>query len=118
MPNTVFWVGHAKLPEGMPAKNMFDTMGLALEIDCKYFVVVRASCTLATAHGQEFIENLLIGCSLLDGVEPLMDSIDAHYMGKGKRAIFSCLKDIGKQFNERQRSDRAACPEDSSDISE
>lgn len=106
MPETIFWVGHARLPEGMPAKSIYDTMGLALETDSRYYVVLRASCTLVTAHGQEFIEGLLIGHSLLDGIVPLIDSVETYYMGKGKRAIISCLKDISKQFNESRRPDR------------
>ncbi len=99
-PQTLFWVGHAKLPRGMPAQSVYDTLGLAVETDPKYFVILRASCTLATAHGQEFISSLLIGFSLLDGIEGPIRVIQERYFGKGKNAIIAALKDLYQDFLE------------------
>lgn len=58
---TVFIAGHARLPAGMAAQNMYETLTITAEIDKKYSVIVAASCTLATVHGQEFVHQLLRG---------------------------------------------------------
>ena len=45
--NTYFIAGHARLPQGMAARNLYDSVTLTLEVDFKYGVIVDASCTLA-----------------------------------------------------------------------
>ena len=59
--NTVFIAGHARLPSGMAAQNMYETLTITAEIDKKYGVIITASCTLATLHGQDFVQQLLKG---------------------------------------------------------
>ncbi|MGM9956202.1 MAG: DUF3870 domain-containing protein, partial [Peribacillus sp.] len=49
--NTYFIAGHAKLPQGMAARNLYDSITITVELDLKYGVIVDASCTLATEHG-------------------------------------------------------------------
>ena len=56
--HTYFIAGHAKLPQGMAARNLYDSVTLTLEVDFKYGVIVDASCTLATDHGR----NLSVNC--------------------------------------------------------
>lgn len=48
--NIYFIAGHARLPGGMAARDMFETLTITAEIDKKYGVIVSASCTLATEH--------------------------------------------------------------------
>ena len=59
--NTIFIAGHARLPAGMAAQNLYETLTITAEIDKKYGVIVAASCTLATEHGQDFVHQLLRG---------------------------------------------------------
>lgn len=96
--NTIFIAGHAKLPDGMAAKNMYEILTITAEIDKKHGVIVSTKCTLATPHAQEFMEQLLKGYSLHDGVENLISSLQNHYYGKAGNALGSALKDLYKQF--------------------
>lgn len=96
--NTYFIAGHAKLPQGMAARNLFDSVTLTLEVDFKYGVIVDASCTLATDHGREFIRQLLRGYSLHDGLEELLGKVQIFYRGKASQAIQAALKDVYAQF--------------------
>lgn len=96
--NTVFIAGHARLPSGMAAKNVYDTLTITAEIDKKYGVIVTASCTLATEHGRSFIEHLLKGHSLQDGIEKPVKAIREHYLGKAGNALASAVKDLHKQY--------------------
>ncbi|MEN2768210.1 DUF3870 domain-containing protein [Ornithinibacillus xuwenensis] len=96
--NTVFIAGHARLPSGMAAQNMFETLTITAEIDRKYGVIVAASCTLATDHGRDFVQQLLRGYSLQDGIEEAVEAVKQHYFGKAGNALASALKDLHKQY--------------------
>ncbi|ASK61104.1 hypothetical protein CFK37_02290 [Virgibacillus phasianinus] len=102
--NTIFIAGHAKLPSGMAAKSIYDTLTITAEVDKKYGVIVTASCTLATLHGREFVQQLLRGHSLKDGIEHPVDEISIHYLGKAGNALISALKDLYKQYEQYSSS--------------
>lgn len=67
--NTYFVAGHAKLPAGMAAQTIYETLTVTAELDKKHGVVIEVSCTLATEHGREFISRILRGYCLEDGIE-------------------------------------------------
>ncbi|MBA4536302.1 DUF3870 domain-containing protein [Bacillus aquiflavi] len=96
--NTVFIAGHAKLPAGMAAKSIFETLTITAEIDKKYGVIIDATCTLATDHGKDFISRLLKGYSLLDGIDEPLAELKKSYLGKAYNALASALKDLHKQY--------------------
>jgi len=96
--NTVFIAGHARLPSGMAAKSMYETLTITAEIDKKYGVIVAANCTLATEHGRDFIQRSLRGYSLQEGIEEPVRIIKEHYLGKAGNALASALKDLYKQY--------------------
>lgn len=100
--NTYFLAGHAKLPQGMAARNLYDSITITLELDLKYGVIVDASCTLATEHGREYIRQLLRGYSLRDGVEDILAKVKQHYRGKAGQAIQAALKDVFLQYEKEQ----------------
>ena len=98
--NTIFIAGHARLPSGMAAQNMYETLTITAEIDKNYGVIVTASCTLATIHGQEFVQQMLKGYSLQDGIDMPIKIVKEHYLGKAGNALVSALKDLYKQYND------------------
>ncbi len=100
MVHTYFVAGHARLPQGMAAKSVFDTLTITAEIDIKYGVILEASCTLATEHGRDFIGGLLRGISLRDGAEYPVKLIEKHYRGKGTNALIAAFKDLHTKFEE------------------
>jgi hypothetical protein len=94
----VFIAGHARLPQGMAAKSIFETLTITAEVETKYGVILEASCTLATDHGREFIGRLLKGMSLQDGIDQLVCQIQRYYLGKANNALVAALKDLHKQY--------------------
>lgn len=96
--NTVFIAGHARLPSGMAAKSIYETLTITAEVDKKYGVIVTANCTLATDHGREFVQQLLRGYSLRDGIEVPVAEFQKHYLGKAGSALASALNDLYKQY--------------------
>ncbi len=97
---TVFIAGHARLPQGMAAKSVFDTLTITAEVEMTYGVIVEASCTLATEHGRDFIGRLLKGVSLKDGIEKPVEKIQKYYRGKATNALIAALKDLHLQYEE------------------
>src|SRR5699024_12534017 len=106
MLNTVFIAGHARLPSGMAAQNMYEVLTITAEIDKKYGVVIEASCTLATDHGKHYIDHLLKGYSLRDGIEKPIEEIQAHYLGKAGSALRSEERRVGKGESAREAGGR------------
>jgi hypothetical protein len=95
---TVMLAGHAKLPQKMAAKTVYDSLTLTVEIDRKYGVILDATCTLATQHAQGFIGRTLRGFSLKDGVEPIVAEIQESYHGKAQQALIAAIRDVHQQY--------------------
>ncbi|AXI39715.1 hypothetical protein CX649_08755 [Bacillaceae bacterium ZC4] len=96
--NTYFIAGHAKLPTGMAARSVYETLTITAEVDKLYGVIVDASCTLATEHGREYISRLLKGHSLRNGIEKPLEELKNGYLGKANNALIAALKDLHKQY--------------------
>lgn len=96
----MFIAGHARLPQGMAAKSVFDTLTITAEVDTKYGVIIEASCTLATEHGREFIGQLLKGVSLKDGIEEPLKQLQQYYKGKAANALAAALNDLHLHYQQ------------------
>jgi hypothetical protein len=95
---TYFIAGHARLPQGMAAKSVFDTLTITAEIDQKYGVIIEASCTLATEHGRNYVGQLLRGLSLRGGIDEPIQYFHIHYRGRAANALIAALKDLYTQY--------------------
>ncbi|MCM3588011.1 DUF3870 domain-containing protein [Mesobacillus maritimus] len=100
MVETMFIAGHSRLPAGMAAKNVYETLTITVELEKKYGVILEASCTLATEHGRDYIGRLLRGSSILHGVEELIEIVKKNYYGKATNAIIAALSDLHYQFQQ------------------
>lgn len=97
---TMFIAGHAKLPQGMAAKNIFDSLSITAEVDVKYGVIIEASCTLATEQGRDFVGELLKGFSLKEGVAEAAECIQNYYRGKASKTLIAALKDLEQHYQQ------------------
>ncbi|MDI6813722.1 MAG: DUF3870 domain-containing protein [Desulfitobacteriaceae bacterium] len=95
---TVMIAGHANLPQGMAAKSLFGTLAIVTEVDRKYGVIVSATCTLVTQQAQDFLSTILVGSSLNDGIEPLIEEIKEDYHGAAQNALIAALKDVHRTY--------------------
>ncbi|KAB7704829.1 DUF3870 domain-containing protein [Bacillus aerolatus] len=96
----MFIAGHARLPQGMAAKSVFDTLTITAEVDVKYGVIIEASCTLATEHGRNFIGQLLKGVSLKDGIDEPLKQLQQYYKGKAANALAAALNDLHLHYQQ------------------
>lgn len=95
---TIYIVGHAKLPQGASAHTVFGTLSVSAEIDRKYGVIVKASCSLTHDDSVKFVSSILVGHSLLEGVEELIQEIRGRYYGLTQDAIVAAIKDLYRKF--------------------
>jgi hypothetical protein len=91
---TVFLVGHARLPGGMAARSLYETLALTVEIDPASYTIVAASVTLATEHGRDFVARMLIGRSLFRDAEAIAADMRARYRGAGQAALLAAFRDL------------------------
>lgn len=96
---TYFLAGHSRLPQGMAAQNVFDSMTITVEVDKKYGVIIESSCTLATDHGKAYVQQILKGHSLLDGIDEIIEEIKEGYRGKAVNALIAAVKDLYGQYD-------------------
>jgi len=96
---TIMIVGHSNLPQGMAAKSLFGTFAIVIEVDKKYGVIVKSSCTLVTQQAQDFLDTILVGSSLKDGLEEVFSEIKAVYHGAAQNAIIAALKDLLRTYS-------------------
>ncbi len=97
-PKTVFIAGHSRLPQGMAAKSVFETLTVSAEIEVKYGVIIQASCTLATEQGSNFVGSVLKGHSLNEGIDEVTEALQSRYRGKATNALVAAIKDLELQF--------------------
>lgn len=95
---TIMIVGHSNLPQGMAAKSLFGTFAIVTEVDKKYGVIVKVSCTLVTQQAQDFLAQILVGSSLNDGLEGVYTEIKSVYHGAAQNAIIAALKDLHRIY--------------------
>ena len=98
MVQTILLIGHAALPQGMAAKSAFNHLALAVEIEGKYGVIIKVSVTLVTDVSADFVSRVLIGRSLFDGIDNIIDEFKMYYRGAALNAIIAALKDLNRAF--------------------
>lgn len=102
-----FIAGHAKLPQGMAAQSVFQSLTITAEIDARYGVILEASCTLATGQGRDFVGRLLRGFSLQDGIDGPIKALKVHYHGKAVNALIAAVKDLHAQYEQMAKPARS-----------
>jgi|BEDMetMinimDraft_2_1075160.scaffolds.fasta_scaffold14681_2 hypothetical protein len=98
----LFVVGHAKPPKGLSAADVYSTLSLALVVENRHGVILEASCSLVTEAGKNFVRELLVGRSLVDDRQAVLDLLRAQYHGAASAAIQAAWKDAVRQFEQIQ----------------
>ena len=98
MIETVFLAGHGRLPQSAAAQSVYQNVVIAVEIEPKYSVILRASSNLVTVLGQEFSSGLFVGYSLAEGIEPLLEVVRRRYQGRAQNALIAAVKDLGRAY--------------------
>jgi hypothetical protein len=101
---TILIVGRSQFPQGVSAKNVYDSMGLAIVLDCKYGVIIQVTPTLVTELTKDFLSDLLVGCSLMDGTDEIEGRIKKSYYGGAQNALIAAVKDLHRKYEDILKS--------------
>ncbi|MDA8346774.1 MAG: DUF3870 domain-containing protein [Thermaerobacter sp.] len=94
----VLFIGHAKLPLGSAARNVSEILALSCVADPQYGVILDVSDTLVTDSAHSIIKDILIGQSLLDGLDSAIVELHERYHGAALPAVEAALKDTQAQW--------------------
>lgn len=94
----VLFSGYAKLPTGITASEMYKVIGLVVIINMETGKIMEADCTLATMVSRKHVSNALIGRSLQNGSEEILQVIDQIYQGSAKKAIVTAIRIIYDKY--------------------
>jgi hypothetical protein len=100
--NTVFFSGYAKLPAGITASEMYKVVGIVIIVDMQTEKIVQADCTLVTQVGRDFVNKMMVGHVMSNGIDPLLRELDCRYQGSAKKAIITALKIINDKYRSFQ----------------
>lgn len=98
--NIVLFSSYAKLPTGTAASEMYKVLAIVILIDVETGIVVDADCTLSTKLSERFLASKIVGYSFTDGIEGLINHINAIYQGSAKKAVISALRIIYEKYRE------------------
>jgi hypothetical protein len=94
----LFFAGHARLPQGVPAREVFDSLALSVRCESRFGVILEVDCTLATELGRRFVQDALVGYSLRHDVAEMVRIIETTYHGGVQRALIAALKDLETEY--------------------
>ncbi len=103
----LFFSGNARLPRGLPAHELYETLSLSIECESRWGVILDADCTLATDLGTRFVRELFVGHSVLHDMRELDRLIGARYQGAAQRALLAALRDLEQQCNQFWKSEES-----------
>lgn len=94
----MLFIGHAKLPVGSAAHQVSEILALSCIADPQYGVILDVSDTLVTDSAQKVIKDILIGQSLLGGLDGAIAELHERYHGAALPAVEAALKDAQAQW--------------------
>lgn len=92
-----FITGYAKLPQGIAASGIHDSVVVALVVESRTGIIREADCTLATETGKRFVKGLLERRSLKE-VEGIEESFRMSYHGAAQKALVTAVKICSEKF--------------------
>lgn len=94
----IICVGYSKLPDGMTAKNLYGNMGIGLKIDEETHGIISVSATFVTNMCSSFIDEMMVGHCMDDGIDSVIDEFEGKYYGLGKKSIIAAIRDAYNQY--------------------
>ena len=98
--------GRAKLPQDTAIHAKYDMLAVIVVAEERHGVILEVDVTSLSAPARDFVKDALIGVSLADPLDPVIEYLNASYRGNAKRSILAAIADIYKQWS-KLRADGA-----------
>ena len=99
--STVLVTAYAKAPQGSAMYEVYGYAGIVLEIDPSNHTIVDVEFTFITSLAKNFIRRLIVGYNLSNGIDDLVQKIEAHYFAPSTSSVIVALKAANKRYFER-----------------
>lgn len=96
--NYIICVGYSKLPDGMAAKNLYGNMGIGLKIDEDTHRIINVSATFVTNMCSSFVNEIMVGHCMDDGIDKVVEEFEMKYYGLGKKSVVAAIRDAYNQY--------------------
>lgn len=101
--DTIYVVGHARLPAETSAKHVYDILSLGLALEKETKKIVEVSCTILPSYGNDFVRDILLGKRLEEDLETITDQIRSRYICRTRNALLAALDDLLKRLREHEK---------------
>lgn len=101
--NTIYVVGHARLPAETTAKHVYEILSLGLALDKDTKKILEVSCTTLPPYGNEFIREILLGKNLVEDLNKIFDEIRSRFICRTRNALLAALDDLLKRLREHEK---------------
>ncbi|WP_283134355.1 DUF3870 domain-containing protein [Rhizohabitans arisaemae] len=103
--------GYAKMPAGTAARALYETLTLGVLVDLRTHTIVKASSTLVTDVGREWVEEHLVGRRLLEEPAEFLRDVKRDYWGASSGALTQAYRDLVRRYRERLKLEGVVLPE-------
>ncbi len=101
--NTIYVVGHARLPAETTAKHVYEMLSLGVALDKDTKKILEVSCTTLPPYGNEFIREILLGKNLVEDLNKIVEEIRSRYVCRTRNALLAALDDLLKRLREHEK---------------
>lgn len=95
---TALVTGYAKAPQGTSMYEIYKHAGIVLEVDLNTHTIVGAEFTFIAELTKDFFRRLLLGYDLSNGIEMLIERIQAHYFAPSQQAVIVALQSAVQRY--------------------
>ncbi|WP_258360385.1 DUF3870 domain-containing protein [Moorella sulfitireducens (nom. illeg.)] len=100
----IFFTAYAKLPTTITAHKLYDDIVVGVEVATQTGEIVDFDCTLATDLARRFVRELVMGYTLNEGIEGLIERVERYYFGSARKALITAFKIIYEKHVTYQQS--------------
>jgi hypothetical protein len=99
--------GRAKLPQDTAVHAEYDLLAVIVVVETQHGVILEVDATSISTPARDFVKDALIGISLDDPSESVIDYLNGSYRGSAKKTIIAAIGDIYKQWQKlREEQER------------
>lgn len=96
--NTLYVVGNSKSQQNNPITQLYGQFFIGFIVDQTTGKILDVECNSIIEITKKFLEDILIGESLMDDYDNVRSKVLKRYLGSSQRAILVAYKDAQKKF--------------------
>jgi len=100
--NTVLTAGFAQIPKGTPLYEVSTMVGCVLIIDVDKNEICDASFTFVMDKTSEFLVQLIVGKTVVDGLQEITHAIQERFLAPGQGAVLQAIRAAVERYVEKK----------------